>query len=135
MSEFVSKFRETERTLERLRSKWNALPTPETRRASGIDFEPARKARESAAVALVNDAHGRHKIEETARVYLVLGPDGWEIDSVGADPLDGYDDGPSTGGCEHDDGLDEECEALAEAAAYVYDLPTLEQLRKLMDRV
>jgi hypothetical protein len=126
---FVTDYTEAERAYESARRQWNALPTPEDRRASGIELDPLRVLRDTAAQALLVDASGRHKIEERSVVYLVLAADGaWTVDGATyGDPLEGYPDGPLNEACEHDDGLDEECEALKSAAA-TSDLPTAVRL-------
>lgn len=84
-------------------------------------------ALEAAARALLAAAARDHHIEERAVVYLVMGPDGWEVDNPSDDgyPLEGYDKGALNEECECSGG--EECEAVREAAGVV-SLPTLPEL-------
>lgn len=133
MTDYVTAYHTARSDFNRTRSAWNALPTPEARLASGIDVTGSRQAMETAARALIGDAAGRHKIEETVKVYLVLGPSGrWEIDG-GSDcgiAGEGYDNGPSADGCDpddFDDHDDSECAALADAASMV-EPPSVREL-------
>lgn len=126
----IDDYRAAQAAYETLRRRWNALPSSEARAASGISFTDVDAAVERAAAAVIREVGPRHRIEEWSKVYLTLGPAGtWEIDS-GPDAgvaADGYDGGPGTGGCDHDEGLDDECAALAEAASTV-SLPSAAEL-------
>lgn len=78
-----------------------------------------------------------HKIEESAKVYLVLNEDGtgWELDHIVFDgyPLDGMDPpGPSDSECECDRDKPEH-EALMEKARKL-DMPDIWQLRDIIVR-
>jgi hypothetical protein len=131
MTDLVTAFRAAEQAdrVERIEGEEHS--------AFAARIHAAHQAKERAALALIADAVGRHKIEERSVVYLVLGPNGWEIDGPTTDGsgLYGHDDGPIAGeACEHSSGLhpdsDElntECRALADAAAYV-PLPNARQL-------
>lgn len=76
-----------------------------------------------------------HKIEESAKVYLVLNEDGtgWELDHIVFDgyPLDGLEEGPADTECECDGQA--EHEALMEKARNL-DMPDIWQLRDIIVR-
>lgn len=71
-----------------------------------------------------------HRVEESARVYLVLDEDGrWRVDVTAVDgcPLDGLPDGPDLGGCD--------CETQdghRAAARSAPRMPTAEELLGLL---
>lgn len=77
-----------------------------------------------------------HKIEEHAKVYLVLSADGthWELDPIIDDgwPLDGLTDGPTpkSSDCECSDR--EECWKSHNYASYNVPLPNAKQLYKML---
>ena len=64
----------------------------------------------------------------------MLSPSGWKVDPLTFDggPLDGYDHGAATGACDHEDGLDDECKALADAASDAYKVPTGKELARML---
>lgn len=71
-----------------------------------------------------------HRLEEIAKVYLRLDEnERWTIDHLSDDghPLDGYDNGVVDTECEHEDGTEDEHDALMQRANNT-DLPTLPQL-------
>ncbi len=137
MSTAVERFRDADRRYETLCARWNALPTPQARRVCGLQqpLSAARIERQATAANVLRDAAGRHTIEQKPGVYLLLAADGrWEIDPLTFDgaPLSGYDDGALNEACEHDgDGLDSECDVLAQAAGDV-PLPTAGELTALL---
>lgn len=133
-STFVTAFREAERAYNHAVRAWNAMSQEERAASGGSQLTPLRQAQDTAAEALIADAVDRHKVEERSVVYLVLGPQGWEIDTVttDGDGLAGYDDGPISGeACEHGDELHDECEALG-AAAQSVALPSARELTALL---
>ena len=78
-----------------------------------------RDAVQHAAVDLVAAAAHRHTIEDEARVYLVLSPEGWTLPST---QYDGMGFGGLTGGVDRDQcecDTPDECAAVADAAAYI----------------
>lgn len=119
MSDLVQDFLTAQSALEAERRRWNAL-TQEQRVADKFGYGLNDSAKR-AAQALLADAWDRHTIEETAKVYLVLGPDGWRVDRTSyGQALEGYENGPLNEACECDDRR--ECDALRQAAEYL-DLP------------
>lgn len=119
-----------ETEFEARRRAWNALPTREARLASGIDLTSADDAKGEAAKALLVEAGDRHKIEEQARVWLVMQGGRWVIDMPDHCGFEGYDDGPVQG-CEHDASLIDECRAVMRAAQAI-ELPGPEGLHALL---
>jgi hypothetical protein len=109
---------------------------------AAAEYVAAQHAYTAAAKALVQAAAGRHRIEQTARVFIVLTKDGWILTDVqGVGPLD-RDEHADTSYCGHDElaateiekaQLDVECELLAKACDVV-NLPTLAQLHELISR-
>jgi hypothetical protein len=109
---------------------------------AGAEYVAAQHAYTDAAKALVQAAVGRHRIEQTARVFLVLTNNGWILADVqGVGPLD-CDEHADTSYCGHDDlaatdiekdQLQTECELLAQASEAI-KLPTLAQLHDLIGR-
>ncbi|MCY1141526.1 hypothetical protein OWR29_26310 [Actinoplanes sp. Pm04-4] len=133
----AQRFQAADRRRTAVTVRWNSLPTPEARRASGLaqDLEAADAERRAAVDALLREAAGRHRIDERAGVYLTLGPDRrWQIDPDHTDqePLYGYEMGPDNQGCQHDNSdLDDECHQVAIAADDL-GLPTLTELAGLL---
>lgn len=74
-----------------------------------------------------------HRIEEAAKVYLVLSADGthWELDPVTLDghPLDGYEHGPLNEACDCRDPA--ECRTALAAAQHAH-LPTAAQIARML---
>jgi hypothetical protein len=121
---------------ETLTEAWNRM-TPENRLSAALakdHFTVNNRDVTKAAEAFAAVAADRHKIEEVAKVYLVLGPNGWELDRpYDTDPLEGYDNGPLNEACDldHGDELAMECEALRAAANYIW-LPSIDDIRILL---
>lgn len=131
----INRFRKAEAEYVQLRDAWYEL-TQQQRDEIGATFglPKAKQAATMTAMRLIDEAAHRHKIEETAKVYLVLGKNGWEIDQatmVEAN-VEGQEYGPTNTECEHARGLDAECSALRDAAALI-DLPTGPELAALMN--
>src|SRR3954470_24587100 len=104
--------------------RWNQLPTPQARAASGIDLGTAMDTYHAAAHALIADVAGRHAIEDAARFHLILTADGWKIDRSRTDgAADSAYEQPLAERCDHDAALDDECSALIDAAE-VFGLPS-----------
>jgi hypothetical protein len=132
----INRFRKAEAEYVQVRDRWVAL-TQQERNEVGADKFGLNEAKRRAlmnANAVIAEFAGRHTIEETARVYLILGKDGWEIDSASMVEmsLTGQEYGPTNGECEHERGLDAECIAVRDAAALI-DLPTGHELAALMN--
>jgi len=109
------------------RRRSDTLSTP-----VGAEAEELR----AAALALIAEAGGRHRIEQTVRVYLLLDTDGsWSVDPIMMDghALDGLVYGAGNGTCGHaDPALDVECNYLKMAADDAARLPTGAELTALM---
>jgi hypothetical protein len=110
---------------------------------AAAEYVAAQHAYTAAAKDLVQAAVGRHRIEQTARVYLALTKDGWILGDVQGDgPLDG-DSAADMTWCGHDElargdeekaQLQTECELLVKASE-VIKMPTLAQLHELIGRL
>jgi hypothetical protein len=132
----IKRFRQAEGAYEQTRQNWAGL-TQDQRDEIGEEkfgLIAAKRLAVTMAKSLIGDAHARHTIEESAKVYLVLGEHGWEIDQVTmADAnLPGQEYGPSNSECGHARGFDDECEALRDAAVLI-GLPTGAELAALMN--
>ena len=121
-------FRIAQRRYQRAVRAWNALATSCERAASGIDLGGAIDAYQAAAHTLITEAAGRHAVEDAARIHLILTADGWAVDPARTDgAADSAYEQPIAERCDHDEALNDECDALIDAAE-VFGLPSLRDL-------
>lgn len=128
----VAEFRIAQHRYQEAVSAWNALATPRERATSGIDLGGAIDTYQAAAHTLIKETAGRHAIEDAARVYLILTADGWTVDQARTDgAADSAYEQPLAERCDHDETLNDECDALIDAAE-VFGLPSVQDIADML---
>lgn len=138
----LERYRLADAQRQSLTAQWNALPTPEARVDSGLSplLRDADRAARVAAEKFIADAAPRHRVEQTAKVYLRLGDDlQWKSDysnpngEVVESAYDETESSAITEGCEdHAEGLDGECYALADAVARNVPMPSAGEIGSML---